>query len=427
MLPVHALDVFYGDDRIGTVFDTEPLSFQYAPQWLERSQPLHTFTIANIPLKPGSQAGGQVQVFFENLLPEGALRSYLSVQRKASTLFSLLNEVAGDTAGAFVLVPQGHRPGPPEYEPTTWEMLAHILKTQSAAALQIQGENTRISLAGAQEKASIAIFDGQTPMLPKGHAPSTHILKPDIRRLAKVRDSAANEAIIMRTAKHCGLKTAEVFYEPLTRSCVVERFDRFRRSDGGLGRLIQYDLCQLAGTVSEKKYEKEGGPGIEACAQLVRLHSSRAALDLKALAQWIFFNIYVGNNDSHAKNLSIYAVPGEGVRLTPFYDLMCTRIYPGLSREFAFNIGGEVLPGNLGPAQLNGLAKQLGMKPGYLQGLAQEMAVRLPPALDQAIEEISPMLSAGSRTFAQHLAHEVKSITKKAALRFRGEAGAVPS
>lgn len=207
----------------------------------------------------------------------------------------------------------------------------------------------------------------------------------------------------------------------------MERFDRFRRPDGGLGRLIQYDLCQLAGTVSEKKYEKEGGPGIEACAQLVRLHSSRAALDLKALAQWIFFNIYVGNNDSHAKNLSIYAVPGEGVRLTPFYDLMCTRIYPGLSREFAFNIGGEVLPGNLGPAQLNGLAKQLGMKPGYLQGLAQEMAARLPPALDQAIEEISPMLSAGSRTFAQHLAHEVKSITKKAALRFRGEAGAVPS
>ncbi len=414
-----ALDVFYGEDLIGTVFDTEPLSFEYAQVWLGRVKPLHPFPLASIPLKPGRQAESQVQAFFENLLPEGEIRSYLSVQRKASTLFSLLKEVAGDTAGAFVMVPQGQMPSPAQYERTSWEALANILKRKSAVAIQTQGEGARISLAGAQDKATIAIFDGHTPMLAKGHAPSTHILKPDIRRLAKVRDSAANEAIIMRAAKHCGLKTAEVFYEPLTRSCVVERFDRIKRPDGGLSRLIQYDLCQLAGTVSEKKYEKEGGPGIAACGQLIRLHSSRAALDLKALAQWVFFNIYVGNNDSHAKNLSVHVVPGEGIRLTPFYDLMCTRIYPGLSKEFAFNIGGEVLPGQMGHAQLSGLAQQLGMKPRYLGSLAQELATQLPAAMDQAIEEIAPTLSAGSRTFAAHLGHEVKSITKKAAARFQ--------
>src|SRR5690606_22472709 len=162
---------------------------------------------------------------------------------------------------------------------------------------QVQGEDARISLAGAQDKASIAIFDGM-PMLPKGHAPSTHILKPDIRRLAKVRETAANEAIIMQTAKYCGLKTAEVFYEPETRSCVIERFDRITRDDGTLGRVIQYDLCQLAGTVSDKKYEKEGGPGIEACVRLIRRYSHRAALDVQAIVQWLFFNIYTGNNDS---------------------------------------------------------------------------------------------------------------------------------
>jgi hypothetical protein len=38
------------------------------------------------------------------------------------------------------------------------------------------------------------------------------------------------------------------------------------RADGTLARLVQYDLCQLAGTVSERKYEKEGGPGLAACA-----------------------------------------------------------------------------------------------------------------------------------------------------------------
>src|SRR5690606_25291773 len=167
----------------------------------------------------------------------------------------------------------------------------------------------------------------------------------------------------------------------------------------------------------EKKYEKEGGPGLEACARLIREHSSRAALDLQALVQWVFFNIFVGNNDSHAKNLSLYARPGQGVRLTPFYDLICTRIYPGLSKEFAFNVGGEVLPGQMGQAHLQGMAQQLSMKPRYLQAIAAEVAIKVPAAIDQAVHEISPLLTHSSQAFAEQLTHEVKSITKKAATR----------
>ena len=266
-----ALDVFHDDECVGTLHDTEPVSFTYAPAWLARP---NAFPLSAIRLQPGPITSPEVLAFFENLLPEGDLRVYLSQQRKASTLFALLREVAGDTAGAFVLLPQGQLPQPAVYEPTTWAALADTIRNRSAAALQTEDGHTRISLAGAQDKASIAILDGQTPLLPKGTAPSTHILKPDIRRLPKVRESAANEAIIMRTAAHCGLRTAQVFYEPLTRACVVERFDRYRRDDGALGRLIQYDFCQLAGIASERKYEKEGGPGVVRCAQILRQHSS---------------------------------------------------------------------------------------------------------------------------------------------------------
>jgi serine/threonine protein kinase HipA of HipAB toxin-antitoxin module len=106
---------------------------------------------------------------------------------------------------------------------------------------------------------------------------------------------------------------------------VVRRFDRQLRADGTLARLVQYDLCQLAGTLSERKYEKEGGRGLAACADLIRRYSTQSAVDLRHLVRWLFFNLYVGNNDSHAKNLSIYSVPEKGVTLTPFYDLMCTR------------------------------------------------------------------------------------------------------
>lgn len=409
-----ALDVFYGTERMGTVHDTSPLAFEYAQTWLDRQD---AFPLSMIALESGMIESPYVRAFFENLLPEGELRVYLAEQRKASTLFSLLLEVAGDTAGAFVMLPHGQTPEAPEYEPTTWATLADTIKNKSAVAIQMQGENTRISLAGAQDKASIAIFDGKNPFLPKGSAPSTHILKPDIRRLAKVRESAANEAIIMRTAAHCGLRTAGVFYEAQTRSCVVERFDRFSHPNGTMGRLIQYDFCQIAGTGSERKYEKEGGPGVAQCAQIIRRYSSRAALDLQAFAQWIFFNIYVGNNDSHAKNLSVYQRPGEGVRLTPFYDMMCTRIYPGLSKEFAFNIGGEVIPGQMGQAQVQGLAEQVGMGPKYLQSVALSLAAKIPDAVDRAAQEIYPDLTSSGQTFAEKLVMEVKSITKRTANR----------
>ena len=350
-------------------------------------------------------------------MPEGDLRVYLSTQRKASTLFSLLLEVAGDTAGAFVMLPQGETPQPAQYEATTWTAIAHTVETSSAAAIHAPGDHSRISLAGAQDKASIAIFDGQTPLLPKGSAPSTHILKPDIRRLNKIRESAANEAIVTRTAAYCGLNTATVFYEPLSHACVVERFDRIPRDDGILGRLIQYDFCQLAGISSEQKYEKEGGPGIAQCAQMIRQYSDRAALDLQAFAQWIFFNIYIGNNDSHAKNLSIYRRPEKGFRLTPFYDLMCTRIYPGLSKEFAFNIGGEILPGQINSAHVRGLAEQVQMGTKFLQSTALSLAAKIPNAIDKAASEISPHLTRSGQSFAEKLVMEVKSVTRRTADR----------
>jgi serine/threonine-protein kinase HipA len=408
------LDVYYGTELVGTIHDTSPVAFEYAPSWLERPERM---TVAAIALQPGRNESAAVQAFFENLLPEGELRHYLAEQRKASTLFSLLLEVAGDTAGGFLIVPGGQHPGPATYEATTWEAMAALLGKKSASAIDLQGGDARISLAGAQDKTGIAIFDDGLPRLPKGTSPSTHILKPNIKRLAKVWQSAANETIVMRAAANCGLPTAEVFYEPHTESCVVRRFDRLVRPDGTLARLVQYDLCQLAGTVSERKYEKEGGPGLATCAELIRRYSTQPAVDLRHFVGWIFFNLYAGNNDSHAKNLSIYNLPGKGVMLTPFYDLMCTRMYPGLSQDFAFAIGGDYKPASLTKAHLTPLAQQLGMRPQFIAQRAADLARRMPDAFDQAVKELKPALPRSARILADRLQQFVLSTTKKLAAR----------
>ncbi|MGI4861365.1 MAG: type II toxin-antitoxin system HipA family toxin [Janthinobacterium lividum] len=407
------LKIFLGDELVGTLDDMAPSAFQYAPGWLARRRP---FALGAIPLLPERQQGDAVQAFFENLLPEGELRDYVASRHKASTLFSLLLETAGDTAGAFVIVPDGQHPEEAEYEPTSWEALAVRLGKASAVAIDLNGAGARISLAGAQDKASIALFDG-IPYLPRGTAASTHILKPDIRRLAKVWHSAVNETLVMGIAAQCGLPTAEVFYEPLTQSCVVRRFDRIPGTARSLERLIQYDFCQLAGTLSEKKYEKEGGPGVVACADLIRKHSSQPALDLRHFISWLFFNLYVGNNDSHAKNLSVYHVPGRGTTLTPFYDLMCTRLYAGLSPEFAFAIGGETHPGAVDRHHVVAMARSLGMQPAFILRQAADLARKMPAAVERTMTSIMPVLPPGAQPLAEKLARFILSTTKKTAKR----------
>ena len=133
--------------------------------------------------------------------------------------------------------------------------------------------------------------------------------------------------------------------------------------------------------------------------------------------QWVFFNLFTGNNDSHAKNLSVVERPGMGVRLTPFYDLMCTRIYPGLSREFAFSLGGEVQPGQVGREQVIALARDLGMGAPFLMKTATELASVLPGALQGACDAVEPLLHPGGCVFLDKLRLWVLANTTKTAAR----------
>jgi serine/threonine-protein kinase HipA len=408
------LDVFDGDVLVGTLHDTDPISFEYTDAWLNFAG---HYSIAAIELKPGRGDNHAVKVFFENLLPEGALRDALAMQTKASSVFSLLKEVAGDNVGQLVILPSGERPQPPSYESSSWDKIAKAFAGQAPAG-ELDRQGHRISVSGAQRKFAVSLNEAGAPLWPLGTTPSLYIVKPDIKSLDSVWCSAANETIVMRAAKHCGLEVADVFYEPVSKSCVVKRFDRTLHADR-IVRLVQYDFCQLSGTLSDKKYEHEGGPGLKSCVDLIKDNSSRPAADLKRLVEWLFFNLMVGNNDSHAKNLSFYQLPGEGIRLTPHYDLMCTRLYPGLSRDFAFRVGNQTLPGEIGQKQIAALAIELGMKPGYLTDTARALYKNLLPSIKRAIEDLSPMFGPPEKTLAKRLDQKITSVANSFQQRLR--------
>jgi serine/threonine-protein kinase HipA len=191
------LDVYYGSDLVGAVHDSAPLAFEYAPGWLNPSEGHQRMSLAAIPLLPGRHATPEVQAYFENLLPEGELRDYLAAQRKAYTLFSLLLEAAGDTAGAFVLVAPGQTPEPPRYEATTWGAIAAILTRRSASAIDVHEQSARISLAGAQDKSSLAIFDdGVTGRQPPSNRPRASSRRHSRHRHARWPSSSTRPTTI---------------------------------------------------------------------------------------------------------------------------------------------------------------------------------------------------------------------------------------
>ncbi len=392
----------------------QPLAVAYDAAWL--AVPGAMAIDAHLPLVPGMQSAPQVEAFFENLLPEGEQRSLLCLRHQVSSVFGMLQAVGGDTAGALVLLPEGQSLQAAQYRAFSWAQLGHLLHGEplseqvDESVLELPA---RVSVSGAQVKMLLSLDENGNPLLPLGVSASTHILKPDmVRNHVKLFATAINETLIMRTSALCGLPTAEVAYQAQVRACLVTRHDRVRNLDGSVRRLWQCDFCQLAGLPSGSKYESDGGPGFKQCFDLLALHSAQPALDQRNLLRWLFFNLFVGNNDSHAKNIALLAT-GQGLRLAPFYDLLSTRVYSGLAKHFAFTIGGESLPGALQAAHLHSLAQQLQVKPQYLQKIARDMADGVQAALPLAVQSLLPGLPHAETVMLERVAQTVAGLSKK--------------
>jgi serine/threonine-protein kinase HipA len=92
-------------------------------------------------------------------------------------------------------------------------------------------------------------------------------------------------------------------------------------------------------------------------------------------------------------------------------------LYPGLSPEFAFAMGGESKPGSLRHQHMASLAQTLGMRPQYLAQRATGLALRLPAALARAVTEVGPDLPDSAQALAARLQHFVLATTKRTAAR----------
>jgi len=334
------LSVFWDQDKVGTLTLTENryFSFFYEKQWLmnKKSTPI---SLA-LPLTEKTYGDREARSFFSNLLPEADVKNNLALKFGVSQTndFKLLEILGGDCAGALSLLPEGQYPTQEaSIIPLTTDEIEHKLSSTPSAPFLYSGEGFRLSLAGAQDKLPVFIEKGLY-YLPKGSVPSSHILKPPMRRFP---DSVFNEYFCMKLAQKSGLSVASVEIKKLKVSIlVVKRFDRIQSPHQKLIRLHQEDFCQALGLGYNQKYEAEGGPTLKNCFETIGKFSTAPILDKKRLLEWVLFNTFIGNCDAHAKNISFLFSPPH-VQLSPFYDLISTMVYPALSQKLAMKIGGE--------------------------------------------------------------------------------------
>ena len=176
-------------------------------------------------------------------------------------------------------------------------------------------------------------------MLPQDGAVTSHILK---QPTTDFPDLLENELYCSLLAREAGLEVPKTgLPTPDMRIFCVERFDRVvpsRSSREPRAKLHQEDFCQIYRTDPDRKYERDGGPGLAACAAAIQMHSRLPAEDLIRFVRWVGFNYLVGNEDAHGKNLA-FLYEDDGLRLTPHYDLVSTEVYGSLERELAMKIG----------------------------------------------------------------------------------------
>jgi serine/threonine-protein kinase HipA len=193
------------------------------------------------------------------------------------------------------------------------ELLIEVSKLHTAALAMVG----HTSLSGTQKKISVNLtVDRET--LQVAAEGGRFILKPQTDTYPALPE---NEHVTSRLAQLVEIEVAPfgmVALKDGSLAYIARRFDRL--PDGS--KLRQEDFCQLAEKSPKDKYDGSA----ELCVRLVRKYASESLIEILKLYRVLVFAWWTGNGDMHLKNFSLLADTQGIMRLTPAYDLLCTRL-----------------------------------------------------------------------------------------------------
>lgn len=404
------LDIHMYGYRVGTLrrLATEDYVLEYDEDWADadESVPLSL----SLPLVRRQHRGRVLADFVDNLLPDNPeVRQRWATDAGLDSVepFFLLQEYGEDVAGAASFRTAG-----------TSQLTARRAASESEIAdriREIRRDDTawhddrypapgQFSLGGAQRKFSLARYRGLW-FETSGADASTHLFKPQVK---DVPDGELIEFLVMRSASLLGIPTAgvELFVHDGEHSLVVERFDRRVEGDAAI-RLHQEDMLQALGQPKLRKYEKHGGPGVDAIAGL--LAQSADENSLRNYAAMVLFSWIVLSTDAHAKNYSVF-VGADGARLTPMYDASSVLPYLGpdstldraslLQRasniELSVRLGASYRAGDVARFELDRIAQRCGIAADDLLALVAVQLIEMADVMSDVASDMPPHLQTAT-------------------------------
>ena len=391
------------------------LMFVYSDPWRE-SNDAYPLSIS-MPLALTQHGNDKIEPYLWGLLPDNPM--VLDVwarkfQVSARNAFGLIGAVGEDCAGAaqFVLperldaVLKRH---PGEIEWLGEAEVAHRLRTlrEDHSAWRIPHDTGQFSLAGAQPKTALILEKGKWGV-PSGRVPTSHILKPPT---GQFDGHAENEHFCLELARALGLPAVDskIMHFQDEIAIVITRYDRIR-TQGGLRRVHQEDVCQALAINPARKYQNEGGPGIAEIGDLLRIYSGRPDEDVETFVDSIIYNWLIVGTDAHAKNYALLIGVGGSVRLAPLYDLASALPYPQIDlkrAKMSMKIGGEYKFQNVHQRHWQNMAQELRLDGDRIINRLRFFADELP---DQVADVAMRMRSEGlDHPLIHHLTEKVIS------------------
>lgn len=187
----------------------------------------------------------------------------------------------------------------------------------------------QMSISGVQPKLSVKLNHEKSQLVvtPTG---GEHILKPQIPHFAHIPE---NENCCMDIAQDLGISVPPHGVLSLmdgSLAYIVKRFDRT-----GSQKIHQEDFYQIL-----EKRDKYNG-SLEQIGKKIKEISSVPGLDVQLFFERVVFSFLVGNGDGHTKNYSM-TYPKDGTRrLSPAYDIVCSKLVIPKETDSALTLNGK--------------------------------------------------------------------------------------
>ena len=200
--------------------------------------------------------------------------------------------------------------------------------THAEVLVKAQEMAGRMSISGVQPKVSMSRQGSRLVPVTDG---GQYILKPQTERFPLLPQ---NENLCMTIAERLGMDIPAHGLFDLrdgSPSYIVRRFDR---TPDGKKRRCE-DFLQILG-----ENDKYSG-SVERIGKKIRELSSVPGLDAQLFFERVLLNFLIGNGDAHLKNFSLLEHDDGQLRLSPAYDVVCSKVVIPRETDFAITLNGR--------------------------------------------------------------------------------------